>query len=51
MQEKKETRVKVPRTAIHRVILLRTFASNFSNIDFFLEISPVKDDELVMSKM
>ena len=30
---------------------LRTFASNFSNIDFFLEISPVKDDELVMSKM
>ena len=32
-------------------ILLRTFAPNFSNIDFFLEILPLKDDELVMSEM
>ena len=30
---------------------LRTFAPNFSNIDFFLEILPLKDDELVMSEM
>ena len=29
---------------------LRTFAPNFSNIDFFLEILPLKDDELVMSE-
>ena len=27
---------------------LRTFARNFSNIDFFLKILPVKVDELVM---
>ena len=33
------------------LILLRTFAPNFSNIDFFLEILPLKDDELVMSEM
>ena len=31
--------------------LLRTFARKFSNIDFFLKILPLKDDELVMSKM
>ena len=30
---------------------LRTFARNFSNIDFFLQILPLKDDELVMSEM
>ena len=30
---------------------LRTFARNFSNIDFFLKILPSKDDELVMSEM
>ena len=30
---------------------LRTFARNFSNIDFFLKILPWKDDELVMSEM
>ena len=30
---------------------LRTFARNFSNIDFFLKILPVKFDELVMSEM
>ena len=31
--------------------LLRTFARNFSNIDFFLTILPLKDDELAMSEM
>ena len=30
---------------------LRTFAPKFSNIDFFLKILPLKDDELVMSEM
>ena len=30
---------------------LRTFARNFSNIDFFLKILPLKDDELVISEM
>ena len=30
---------------------LRTFARNFSSIDFFLKILPSKDDELVMSEM
>ena len=30
---------------------LRTFALNFSNTDFFLEILSLKDDELVMSEM
>ena len=30
--------------------LLRTFARKFSNIDFFLKILPLKDDELVMSE-
>ena len=30
---------------------LRTFARNFSNINFFLKILPVKFDELVMSEM
>ena len=30
---------------------LRTFARNFSNIDFFLKILPLKDDELAMSGM
>ena len=29
---------------------LRTFARKISNIDFFLQILPLKDDELVMSK-
>ena len=28
---------------------LRTFARKFSNIDFFLKILPLKDDELVMA--
>ena len=30
---------------------LRTFARTFSNIDFFLKILPLKDDDLVMSEM
>ena len=30
---------------------LRTFARKFSNIDVFLTILPLKDDELVMSEM
>ena len=30
---------------------LRTFARNFSNIDFFLKILPLKDGELAMSEM
>ena len=32
-------------------VILRTFARKFSNIDFFLKILPLKDDELVMSEM
>ena len=32
-------------------IHLRTFARNFSNIDFFLKLLPLKDDELAMSEM
>ena len=32
-------------------LVLRMFARNFSNIDFFLRILPLKDDELVMSEM
>ena len=30
---------------------LRAFTRKFSNIDFFLKILPLKDDELVMSEM
>ena len=30
---------------------LRTFARNFSSIDFFLKILPLNDDELAMSEM
>ena len=30
---------------------LRKFARKFSDIDFFLKISPLKDGELVMSEM
>ena len=32
-------------------VWLRTFARNFSNIDFFLKILPLKDGELAMSEM
>ena len=39
------------RSAQHVRYSLRKFARNFSNIDFFLKISPLKDDELVMSEM
>ena len=34
-----------------RTRFLRTFARKFSNIDFFLKILPLKDDELAMSEM
>ena len=34
-----------------KLFLLKTFARNFSNIDFFLKILPLKDDELVMLEM
>ena len=30
--------------------VLKTFARKFSNIDFFLNILPLRDDELVMSE-
>ena len=30
---------------------LRTFVRKISNIDLFLQILPLKDDELVMSEM
>ena len=30
---------------------LRTFARNFSNVDFFLKILPLKDDQIAMSEM
>ena len=33
------------------VLVLRTFTRNFSNIDFFLKILPLKDDELAMPEM
>ena len=33
------------------ICILRMFARKFSNIDFFLKILPLKDYELVMSKM
>ena len=36
---------------IFRLIILRTFARNFSSIDFFLKILPLKDLELAMSEM
>ena len=36
---------------LHDVLVLRTFARKFSDIDFFLKISPLKDDELVMPEM
>ena len=33
------------------LFILRTFARKFSNIDFFLKILQLKDDDLVMSEM
>ena len=41
----------LPMPLIHVELALRTFARNFSNIDFFLKILPLKDDELAMSEM
>ena len=34
-----------------RTSVLRTFARKFSNIDFFLKLLPLKDDELLMTAM
>ena len=34
-----------------KIHALRAFARKFSNIDFFLKILPLKDDELGMSEM
>ena len=36
---------------LHVSAFLRTFTRNFSNIDFFLKILPLKDHELAMSEM
>ena len=47
---KSATPLNFPKRSTIRA-LLRTFARNFSNIDFFLKILPVKFDELVMSEM
>ena len=33
------------------IFQLRTFARKLSNFDFFLQILPLKNDELVMSEM
>ena len=37
--------------AIAHALHLRTFARKFSNIDFCLNLLPLKDDELVMSEI
>ena len=42
---------KQPNLYYFIISFLRTFARNFSNIDFFLKISPLKDHELAMSEM
>ena len=34
-----------------RLFLLKDVRAKFSNIDFFLKILPLKDDELAMSEM
>ena len=39
------------RTFRASLLPLRTFARKISNIDSFLQILPLKDDELVMSEM
>ena len=36
---------------IKKLVQLRTFVRIFSNIDFFSENLPLKDDELAMSEM
>ena len=38
-------------SSIAKICYLRTFARKFSNVDFFLKILPLKDDELVISEM
>ena len=38
-------------SVLDAMTILRTFARNFSNIDFFLKLLPLKDDELAMSEM
>ena len=45
------SKVQGSRFIYFTLFTLRTFARNFSNIDFFLKILPVKVDELVMSEM
>ena len=39
------------KTKIEKRLLFRTIARKLSDIDFFLKISPLKDDKLVMSEM
>ena len=38
-------------TSVYVPYELRAFARKFSNVEFFLQILPLKDDELVMSQM
>ena len=47
----RELKIQIDKMAINGHLVLRTFAPNFSYIDFFLEILPLKDDELVMAEM
>ena len=47
----KKIRFLVDFSFVSRYFGLRTFAQKFSNIDFFLKILPLKDDDLVMSEM
>ena len=47
----KMTARKISRRIKESNTVLRTFARKFSNVDFFLKILPLKDDELVMSAM
>ena len=42
---------KLCQVTFKQMMILRTFARKFSNIDFFLKNIPLKDDELVMSEM
>ena len=39
------------RCRMAEILFLRTLARNFSNIDFFLKILPLEDDESAMSEM
>ena len=45
------TALNVNNRVLMPIVYLRTFARNFSNIDFFLKILPLKDHELAMSEM